>query len=265
MWRRPAMMLALVATTGAAGCGISPQQEVQLGAQYATEINRQIPLVQDPELVRYVNQLGRQLAQRATRPFNYQFYIVNTDQINAFALPGGFVYVNRGLIERTENLSELAGVLAHEIGHVDLRHGAEQLERAQQANVGLTLAYVLMGRSPGGLERAAIDVGGTAWFARHGREAEREADTVAVRMLVQSGIDPRGLVTFFEKLMSDQQRQPSRVEQWFSTHPLTADRVAATHALIRQYPAQTLTQLATDTQNYRSFQARLRSHPAARR
>jgi beta-barrel assembly-enhancing protease len=265
-WRRPAMALAFAASAGvaAAGCGVTMQQEAQIGAQYAAEINRQIPLVQDAALNRYINDLGRSIARHAERPFQYNFFIVNTDQINAFALPGGYVYINRGLIERTENLSELAGVLAHEIAHVDLRHGAEQLERAQHANLGLTVAYVLMGRAPSGVERAAIDVGGTLWFARHGREAEREADDVAIPLLVRSGIDPRGLTTFFNKLMADQQRQPGRVQQWFSTHPLTTDRIAATQAHIQQLPAHTLAPLTVNSRNYQDFHARLRAQPRVR-
>lgn len=264
--RRPAMALAFATATGAvvAGCGITMQQEAQIGAQYATEINRQVPLVQDRQTVAYLNDVGRSIARHTHRPFTYNFFIVNTDQINAFALPGGYVYLNRGLIERTENLAELAGVLAHEIGHVDLGHGAQQLERAQHANIGLTVAYVLLGRGPSGLERAAIDVGGALWFASHGREAEREADAKAIELLTQSGINPRGLTSFFHKLMDDAQRRPTRVEQWFSTHPLTADRIADTEAMLAQYPPSSLQQLTTNTTAYQNFQARLRQLPQVR-
>src|SRR5690606_38405957 len=169
---------------------ISTRQEAQLGQQYAAQINAELPIVNDATVNRYLNQLGDQIARAGTRQIGYTFYIVNSDVVNAFALPGGYVYVNRALIEATDNLAELAGVLAHEIGHVEERHGAEQLERMQAANVGLGLAYILLGREPGTLERAAIEVGGGLYFASHGRAAENEADAVAVRLLASSGYDP---------------------------------------------------------------------------
>src|SRR5690606_22545496 len=174
------------------------------------------------------------------RNFGYRFYIVNTDQVNAFSIPGGFIYINRGLIEQTNNLSELAGVLAHEIAHVEERHGAEQIERMQRANVGLSLAYILLGRAPSGLERAAIEVGGAAIFARYSREPEFEPDATAARLLASAGITPNGLATFFSTLRAERERQPGILEQWFSTHPTTEDRIAQVRSLIRQYPPETL-------------------------
>jgi len=251
----------------AGGCGLSTacavgqQQEIQMGRQYAAEINRQLPMVQDDAVLRYVNLLGNQIARQGQRQLQYTFYVVNTDAVNAFAIPGGFIYVNRGLIERTRSLSELAGVLAHEIGHVEERHGVEQLERMQRANIGLSLGYILLGRAPGGLERVAIDVGGAAVFASYSRAAEREADAVAVPMLVAAGIDPRGLTSFFQLLMEEQRRRPAGVAQWFATHPLTEDRIAATQAQIAQIPPQQLRNLTTNTTQYEAMKARLRQLP----
>lgn len=264
-WFRRPVALALVAgSTAAVGaCGISHQQEVQMGQEYAAEINRQLPLVNDAAVTRYVNNLGRSIAQRGNRQYNYNFYVVNAAQINAFAVPGGHVYVNRGLIERTRNMSELAGVLAHEIAHVELRHGVEQMEKMQAANLGLSLGYVLLGRAPSGAERAAIGVGGNLYFARHSRDAENEADASAVSLLANSGINPNGLTSFFNVLISDQQRSPSSVEQWFSTHPLTQDRVDNTQAYInRLSPSQRGGR--TDDAGYSSMKSRLRGYrPAA--
>jgi beta-barrel assembly-enhancing protease len=263
-WTRRAVVTSLVAggTTLGAGCAISPQQEAEMGAQYAAEINRQLPIVQDAAVHRYLNVLGTQIAQHVQRPFNYRFYVVNANQINAFAVPGGHIYINRGLIERTRNLSELAGVLAHEIAHVEERHSAEMLERVQRAEMGLTVAYVLTGRAPGGLERAAVNAAGGLWMASHSREAEREADATAVPLLVRAGIDPRGLSTFFQVLMEEQQRAPSRVEQWFSTHPLTAERMAETQAQIEQIPAAQRANLTVTTAQYADFKARVQRLPA---
>jgi beta-barrel assembly-enhancing protease len=258
---RGAMVLALSGATVAAGCApqISTQQEVQIGADYARQINQQLPLVTDGATVNYINQIGRQIAQRADpRGIQYNFYIVNSDAVNAFAVPGGHIYLNRGLIERASNLSEFAGVLAHEIGHVAERHSVQQIQRAQQADMGLSLLYgVLLGRQPSGLEGAAIQVGGTAYFAGHSREAEREADRIAVRYMMESGISPVGLVTFFEKLMELQQRQPSSVEQWFSTHPTTQERIENTRAMIAQTPGAQASGLATNSQAFQNFRNRL--------
>ncbi len=249
------------ATVLAAGCGISQRQEVEIGRQYAAEINRELPIVEDAAVNRYVNLLGDRIARQGTRNIDYTFYVVNTDQVNAFALPGGFIYVNRGLVERTDNLAEFAGVLAHEIGHVEERHSVEQIERMQRANIGLSLAYILLGRAPGGLERAGIEVAGAAIFAGFSRSAENEADAVAVRLLPSAGIDPNGLVTFFKELLEERQRRPTAVEQWFSTHPLTEDRIANTRAMVRQLPPAATRDLIVNTRQFDAFKTRLRQYP----
>lgn len=260
--RGPALGVAAGATFLAAGCAISQQQELAMGSQYASEINNELPIVNDAAANQYINALGNRIASHGSRGIRYQFYIVNSDVVNAFAVPGGYVYVNRGLIERASNTSELAGVLAHEIGHVEERHSVEQLERAQQANVGLTLAYVLLGRNPGGVEQTAINVGGGLYFARFSREAESEADADAVPLLVASGINPNGLVTFFQKLLADQQRQSSAVDGWFSTHPTTQDRISSVRTLIARAPGSQLRGLQTNTSDFSTFKSRLARYPA---
>ena len=184
--------------------------------------------------------------------------------MNAFAVPGGYVYVNRGLIEATDNMAELAGVLAHEVAHVEERHSVEQMEKAQGANLGLTAAYVLLGRQPSGVEQAGVNVLGSAIFAGFSRDAEREADEQAIPLLVGAGIDPRGLTSFFQELMSMQQRRASSVEQWFSTHPTTAERIEDTQAALARLPAGTLRGLQTTSNEYASFKQRMARYPAAR-
>lgn len=260
--RRILTLGLLAGATGfGAACAISQREEIALGQQYAAEINRQLPIVQDAVVNRYINLVGDRIARQGERGLDYTFYVVNTDAVNAFALPGGFIYVNRGLVEQTDNLAELAGVLAHEIGHVERRHSVEQIERMQRANLGLSLAYILLGRPPGGVERAAIEVGGGLVFARFSREAENEADEVGVQLLVRSGIDPNGLVTFFKELLEERRRQPSILEQWFSTHPLTEDRIAATREMIRRIPPNQLRGLTVNTPQYEEMKARLRRYP----
>ncbi|HEX6368648.1 MAG TPA: M48 family metallopeptidase [Longimicrobium sp.] len=266
VFRRTAAVACLCGAGAAAGCApqVSTQQEVALGADYSRQINRQMPILNDGATNSFVTQIGSQLAAIADpRGIRYHFYVVNSDVVNAFALPGGYVYINRGIIERADNLSEFAGVLAHEIGHVAERHSIEQLQRAQNANLGLNVLYgVLLGRAPSGVEQAGIQVGGSAVFAGYTRDAEREADRVGVAYMVRAGYNPIGLATFFEELLQMQQRQPSRVEQWFSTHPTTTERVANTRAIIAATPGAQSSSLTTDTRAFQNFRSRVTSLPA---
>ena len=259
--RRTLALGLVVGSTGAAACGISTQQELQVGRQYAAEINRQLPIVDDPVIHRYINQLGNRIQrQPGNRDIPYTFYVVNSDEVNAFAIPGGFVYVNRGLIEATDDLSELAGVVGHEIGHVEARHSAQQMEQMQAAQVGVALASVL-GVPTQGVAGAAINIGASAYFAHHSREAESEADAIAVRLLPGAGIDPAGLVTFFKELLAERERTPSTLEQWFSTHPLTEERIAHVRELIRQLPPEEMANLQINSPDYASFKQRVSQLP----
>ncbi|HYW13225.1 MAG TPA: M48 family metallopeptidase [Longimicrobium sp.] len=265
-FRRLAVVGCMGGAGVAAGCApaVSTQQEVQLGADYSRQINQQMPMLNDQATVNYVNQIGQQIAQIADpRGIRYHFYVVNSDVVNAFALPGGYVYINRGIIERADNVSELAGVLAHEVGHVAERHSIEQLQRAQNANLGLNVLYgVLLGRNPSGVEQAGIQVGGSAVFAGYTRDAEREADAVAVGYLMRAGYSPNGLPSFFQELLELQQRQPGRVQQWFATHPTTQERVANTQAAIARTPGANASNLVTDTRAFQNIRARVASLPA---
>lgn len=261
--RRPAAsyLVATLSMVVLAGCSISQSEEIELGRQYSAEINRQLPIVEDAAVNRYINLLGNRIASQGTRKIGYTFYVVNTDVVNAFAIPGGFVYLNRGLIEETANLSELAGVIAHEVAHVERRHNVKQLERVQRANIGGALASILLGGAAGGLAQTGINVAGSAILASYSREAEREADEVGVRLMVGAGIDPDGMVTFFKRLLAEHERQPSTFEQWFSTHPLTEARIAATRAEIRELPPSALRNAVVDSEGYRTMKAELRRYP----
>jgi beta-barrel assembly-enhancing protease len=263
-----AAVLALAGglTLGATGCApaITTQQEVEIGREYSAQIAREMPLVNDAASVRYINQLGNQIAQLADpRGIAYTFYIVNAPEVNAFAVPGGHIYINRGLIERSSTMSELAGVLAHEVAHVAHRHGIDQWRRAQTANTALSVLYgVLLGRPPSGVEQVGIQAGGSAVFAGYSRDAEREADATAIEYLIRAGIHPRGMVTMFETLMAERQRNPGAVEQWFSTHPTTEERITNTRNRINAIPQSRLQNLTTNTQSYNDFRARVNRLPA---
>jgi predicted Zn-dependent protease len=253
---------ALLAVT-MTGCAVSTQQEVEMGTQYAQQINAQLPIVQDPEINRYVNVLGNSIAQRADqRGLQYRFFIVNAREINAFAVPGGYVYVNRGLIERTNTLSQLAGVLGHEIGHVVRRHSVQQMQKAQGANFGVVLACVLTSICNSGVGQTAIQAGGTALFAKFSRDDEFEADQEAVKNVIRAGISPRGIPEMFQILINERKRGNSAVEAWFATHPTEEDRIARAQQQIAQIDPAILRNLTVDSQNFHSFQNRVRALPA---
>jgi predicted Zn-dependent protease len=260
---RAATGAAVVLTV--AGCGVSTQQEVEMGGQYAQQINQQLPIITDALVNQYINTLGGELARVAdSRGLEWHFFVVNSPEVNAFAVPGGYVYVNRGLIERATRMDQLAGVLGHEIGHVTHRHSVKQMEKQNGANIGLTVACVLQPAvCNSGLGSTAINVVGSAVFAKFSRNDEAQADQAGIEYTTKAGIDPRGIPEMFQILLNERQTAPSRVEAWFATHPLEEDRIRATQATISQYNQARLNQLTKDTQNFHTFQARVRSLPQA--
>jgi predicted Zn-dependent protease len=248
----------------ASGCAISTQQEVQMGTDYAQQINSQLPIVKDPEVQRYINVLGDSIAKLADdRSLDWQFFVVNASEVNAFAVPGGYIYVNRGLIDRTQRLDQLAGVLGHEIGHVIRRHSVQQMEKAQGANVGVTLACVLTSVCNNQAAGAAINVAGGALFAKFSRDDEAEADAEGVKNVVRAGIDPRGIPEMFQILLNERASSPSSVSSWFATHPLEEDRIQATQAQIAKINPAILSGLTKDSQSFQAFKQRVRGLPAA--
>src|SRR5450759_2779960 len=233
-------LVGIALTSSLVACGISQQQEVQMGQEYAQQINAQLPIVQDPELNRYINVLGDSISRLTSRrDLDWHFFIVDSKEVNAFAVPGGFVYVNRGLIERADKMDEVAGVLGHEIGHVVRRHTVKQMEKGQAANVGITLACVLTGVCNNQAAGAAIQLGGGALFARFSRQDEAEADQEGFNNVVHAGISPEGMVSLFRKLLEERKTRPAGVEAWFITHPLEEDRITAVQARINQLPPTT--------------------------
>lgn len=248
----------------AAGCGISTQQEVQLGQQYAAQVDSQLPILHDAALDRYINLLGDSIANVTSRSdLEWHFAIVNTDVVNAFALPGGYIYVNRGIIERADRLDELAGVMAHEIGHVVKRHSVKQMEQMQGANVGLALTCVLTNVCESQAAQAAINVGGTLVFAKFSRQDEKEADEEGFRYLVKAGISPEGMVSFFQKLLQEGEQGGGGVSAWFSDHPLTQDRITDIQGMVNQLSPQQLGTLTKDTRAFEDFKSRVMALPPA--
>jgi predicted Zn-dependent protease len=252
-----------------AGCGVSTQQEVQMGAQGAAEVNSQLPIIQDPEINRYLNIVGDSIARLTSRgDLDWHFYMVNSNDFNAFALPGGFIYVNRGVAERSDKLDQFASVLAHEIGHVVLRHSVKQMEQMQGANVGLTIACVLTSVCNSQVAQTGINVAGSAIFAKFSRDDEAQADAAGVEELVRAGINPNGMPEMFEKLLAERQSRPTGVESWFTDHPLEEDRVRNTRDQIGRINPAVMRTLTQNTTSFNNFRARVRAlppPPAARR
>ena len=257
---------AVVAGATAVACSsVSQQKEVQIGQVTAAQVNAQLPMLRDAVVDGYVNSLGQSIASRTARAdLQWQFAVVNTDVINAFALPGGFVYVNRGVLARAGNESELAGVLAHEIEHVVRRHSVKQMEQAQQANVGVGLVCILTRVCESQAAQAAIQVGGQAAFARFSRDDEVQADEGGFQNMIRAGIDPRGMLTFFQKLLADEQANGSSGGiAWFADHPGTQDRIADIQRMVNATPASQLSSLRTDSPQFQQMKQRLAQLPAA--
>ncbi|HEX5818590.1 MAG TPA: M48 family metallopeptidase [Gemmatimonadales bacterium] len=243
-------------------CAVSQQQEVQLGASTAAQVSAELPLIRDDAVVRYISALGTQLSQVTdTRDLAWHFTVVDSKEVNAFALPGGWIYVNRGLIERAGSMSELAGVMAHEIGHVTRRHSVEQMQQAQGADGGLVLLCTLTKVCEGGAGQAAIGIGGTALFARFSRSDEAEADAEAVATTVKAGISPYGIPSMFRVLLAERKTNPGALDAFFASHPLEEDRIAHTEAQIATYPASQLQRLSKDTPAFQTFRRRLLAMP----
>jgi beta-barrel assembly-enhancing protease len=259
-WRRRCAFLLLL--LGLAGC-VSEEQEQRLGDAIARDINQHIPLVRDPVIVLYVNRLGMRLADVSERPdVPYRFYVINSSVVNAFALPGGHIYVTRGLIDRTQNAGELSAVLAHEIGHVAARHGAQALERELRTGSVVSMVFqLLFGREPALLDQHALQIGGRLWFATHSRRAEREADRLAVRYMVRSGFDPEGMLSMLEGLLEEEVDEAEVPVEWFSTHPTTEQRLRTLRRKVGELTAEAPPDLREDVASYPAFLRRVAMLP----
>jgi predicted Zn-dependent protease len=230
MFRKPAVALVvlLLATGCSSGGGdfnlISLEEEWALGNQLARDIEQQMKLSRDPAVNQYVTKLGQSIVNRtpmAQLPWN--FHVVENPEINAFAIPGGHVYVTTGLIRAADQASELAGVMAHEIAHGVERHSTEQMTRAYGLNL---VAGMVLGQNPETYQQILAQVAGGGAMASFSRDAEREADQLAVQWLPAVGFHPEGMATMFEELLRNRQRAPNAVDQFFATHPVTESRIS---------------------------------------
>jgi predicted Zn-dependent protease len=206
---------------------ISLEKEIAMGRQMAAEIERQIKLLDDPVINEYVNRVGQNIVRNSDAKVPFTIKVIDSDEINAMALPGGFFYVNTGLILAAEDEAELAGVMAHEIAHVTARHGTENASKAQLVNIA-SIPLIFMGGVAGFGIRQAAGFLIPMQFLQFSRKAEGEADYLGVQYLYKTGYDPGAAVSFFEKLQARETARPGSVSKMFSTHPPTGDRIENT-------------------------------------
>lgn len=216
--------------------GGSIEKEVQIGRQAAADIDRQVKFVDDPVITEYVNRVGQNLVVHSDAKIPFTIKVIDSDEVNAFALPGGFFYVNRGLILAADNEAELAGVMAHEIAHVAARHAMENMRKGQWLE-GLAMAgSIFLGGIPGMIFQSTAGLGLAAAFFKFSRGAEEEADKLGVQYLWAAGYDPGAMSTMFEKLNAKNKKKPGFFSKMFSTHPQSADRMETSRSLVARFP-----------------------------
>jgi hypothetical protein len=204
----------------------SLETEIRMGKQYAMQVESTVKLVQDPVVTEYVNRIGQNLVRNSDAQVPFTIKVIDSDEVNAFALPGGFFYVNSGLILAADEEAELAGVMAHEISHVAARHGTRQMTRAQWANIG-TIPLIFIGGGIGYGIYEAAGLGLPLTFMKFQRNFEAEADYLGLQYMYKTGYDPQAFISFFEKIQAKEKKKPGTIAKAFASHPQTPDRIAA--------------------------------------
>lgn len=202
----------------------SIEKEIALGKQMAQEVERQAKLVDDPSIAEYVNRLGQNLVNNSDARVPFTVKVIDSDEINAFALPGGFMFVNTGLILKAANEAELAGVMAHEIAHVAARHGTKQATRGQLANIA-SIPLIFLGGWAGYAIRQAAGLAIPMGFLKFSRGMEQQADHLGLEYMYKAGYDPAAFLDFFERIQSLEKKKPGRLASVFASHPPTGNRI----------------------------------------
>jgi predicted Zn-dependent protease len=243
----------------------SLEHEIALGKSLAQEVEKSSKLIDDPVVTEYVNRVGQNLVRNSDARVPFTIKVIDSDEVNAFALPGGFFYVNSGLILRAQEESELAGVMAHEIAHVAARHGTKNATKGEAMQLAM-IPLMLLG--PGGwagygiYEAASLAIPVT--YLKFSRDAEREADFLGLQYMYKAGYDPNSYVTFFERIQADDKRRPGTIPKVFSTHPPTPDRIESTQKEIARILPNRPEYIVT-TSEFDSVKSRLRNIMFARK
>jgi predicted Zn-dependent protease len=243
----------------------SLEREMALGKQLAQEVERSSKLIDDPVVTEYVNRVGQNLVRNSDSRVPFTIKVIDSDVVNAFALPGGFFYVNSGLILRAQEESELAGVMGHEIAHVCARHGTKNATKGELMQLASIPAMIFIPYSMAGYAMyEGLNLAIPLTFLKFSRDAEREADFLGLQYMYKAGYDPNSYVTFFERIQADEKRHPGTIPKVFSTHPPTPDRIEnAQKEIARILPARQ--EYIVTTSEFDSVKARLRNIMFARK
>ena len=214
----------------------STEKEVRLGRELAAEIDRQAKFVDDPTITEYVNRVGQNIVLHSDAKVPFTIKVIDSDEVNAFALPGGFFYVNKGLLLAADNEAELAGVMAHEIAHVAARHAVENQTKGSLIEYAALAGSIFIGGIPGMIYQNTAGIGLLGVFMKFSRSAEEEADKLGVQYMYAAGYDPGAMATMFEKLEAKNKKKPGFISRAFASHPAPPDRRATALALAARFP-----------------------------
>jgi predicted Zn-dependent protease len=214
----------------------STEKEVRLGRELAAEVDRQAKFIEDPMITEYVNRVGQNIVLHSDAKVPFTIKVIDSDEVNAFALPGGFFYVNKGLLLAADNEAELAGVMAHEIAHVAARHAVENNTKATLLEYLALGGSIFLGGWPGVIYQNTAGLGLLGAFMKFSRGAEEEADKLGVQYMYAAGYDPTAMATMFEKLESKNKKKPGLIARAFASHPAPPDRRAAALSLAARFP-----------------------------
>jgi predicted Zn-dependent protease len=243
----------------------SLEKEIALGKGLAQEVERSSKMIDDPVVTEYVNRVGQNLVRNSDARVPFTIKVIDSDEVNAFALPGGFFYVNSGLILRAQEESELAGVMAHEISHVTARHGTKNATKGEMMQLA-TIPLMLLGPvgwAGYGLYEG-LNIAIPLTYLKFSRDSEREADFLGLQYMYKAGYDPNAFVTFFERIQADEKRRPGTIPKVFSTHPPTPDRIEAAQKEIARILPNKPEYIVT-TSEFDSVKGRLRNIMFARK
>lgn len=215
--------------------GGSREKEIQLGRQLAAQIEQQAKLVEDPKVNEYINRVGQNIVLHSDAKIPFTIKVIDSDEVNAFALPGGYFFVNKGLIVAADNEAELAGVMAHEVAHVTARHAMENSGKGQLLGYGILAGIIFTGGIGGAILQNTAGLGQALAFFKFSRGAEKEADMLGVQYLYAAGYDPTGMATMFEKLASKNKKKPGTISKLFSSHPQSIQRRDQSLALVARF------------------------------
>ncbi len=216
--------------------GGSRDKEAAIGRQLSLEVEQQAKLVEDPIINEYVNRVGQNVVLHSDAKIPFTIKVIDSDEVNAFALPGGFFYVNKGLILAADNEAEIAGVMAHEIAHVAARHAMENAGKGQFIGYGILAGLIFAGPIAGTILQNTAGLGQALAFFKFSRGAEEEADRLGVQYLYAAGYDPTAMSTMFEKLASQNKKKPGTLSKLFSSHPQSLERRDDSLALVARFP-----------------------------